>query len=600
MPDSHIRNFSIIAHIDHGKTTLTDRFLQMTQTVSVREQEERQMDSNPIEKERGITIKLAPVRMKYLYDGDKLPQQEYVLNLIDTPGHVDFGYEVSRSLAACEGALLVVDATQGIQAQTLSNYEKAKALGLKIIPVLNKIDLPSSDVESVTLDLMEMFGIDESEIISVSAKSGKNVDQLFRAVVERIPAAPAEPEKPLRALVFTSLYDQHKGVIAYVRVVDGVLRKDNLTMFASGRSFLPIEIGFFTPEMKPVSEIKAGEVGYVATGLKDVAGVRVGDTITQKSAVSQITPLPGYQEPKPMVYMDFYPIEGDDFVLLQDAMSKLVLHDAALQYTATHSVALGNGLRVGFLGILHNEIVKERLEREFNLELITTSPSVTYQVELTSQEVIEIHNAAECPDPSVMKQVLEPMTQTTIFTPKQYYGNVVMLSEESRGKLIEVQDIGHRVRIVYRIPLAELITNFHDKLKSVSSGFASMEYEVVEFQPEDIVKLDVIIQGERIEALSQMVVRDQAEFIGRKLVKKLKEVIPRQNFEIPIQAALGGKIISRETVKAFRKDVTAKLYGGDITRRKKLLEKQKKGKKRMKEIGKVALNQEAFLAVLER
>lgn len=600
MPDSHIRNFSIIAHIDHGKTTLTDRFLQMTQTVSVREQEERQMDSNPIEKERGITIKLAPVRMKYLHDGDKLSQEEYILNLIDTPGHVDFGYEVSRSLAACEGALLVVDATQGIQAQTLSNYEKAKALGLKIIPVLNKIDLPSSDVESVTLDLMEMFGIDESEIISVSAKSGKNVDQLFRAVVERIPAAPAEPEKPLRALVFTSLYDQHKGVIAYVRVVDGVLRKDNLTMFASGRSFLPIEIGFFTPEMKAVAEIKAGEVGYVATGLKDVAGVRVGDTITQKSAVSQITPLPGYQEPKPMVYMDFYPIEGDDFVLLQDAMSKLVLHDAALQYTATHSVALGNGLRVGFLGILHNEIVKERLEREFNLELITTSPSVTYQVELTSQEVIEIHNAAECPDPSVMKQVLEPMTQTTIFTPKQYYGNVVMLSEESRGKLIEVQDIGHRVRIVYRIPLAELITNFHDKLKSVSSGFASMEYEVVEFQPEDIVKLDVIIQGERIEALSQMVVRDQAEFIGRKLVKKLKEVIPRQNFEIPIQAALGGKIISRETVKAFRKDVTAKLYGGDITRRKKLLEKQKKGKKRMKEIGKVALNQEAFLAVLER
>lgn len=599
MTDSHIRNFSIIAHIDHGKTTLTDRLLGITNTVTEREQEERMMDSNPIEKERGITIKLAPVRMNYTYQLDDGTSQDYILNLIDTPGHVDFGYEVSRSLAACEGALLVVDATQGIQAQTLSNFEKAKALGLKIIPVLNKIDLPSSDVESVTLDLMEMFGIDEKEIISVSAKSGLNVDLLLRKIVEEIPAPENNPEKPLRALVFTSLYDTHKGMIAYVRVVDGVLKKESLSMFASGRSYSPIELGVFTPSMVPVKELHPGEVGYIATGLKDVIGVRVGDTVIQKFA-QEVLPLPGYQEPKPMVFMDFYPIDGDDYVLLQDAMGKLVLHDSALQYEPTHSVALGNGLRVGFLGILHNEIVKERLEQEYNLELITTSPSVTYQVKLTSGETIEIHNAGESPDPSVISEILEPMTHTTIFTPRQYYGNVVTLCEESRGKLLEVQDIGSRVRILYEIPLAELIINFHDKLKSVTSGFASMEYEVTSFQSEDIVKLDIVIQQERIEALSQMVVREQSDFIGRKLVKKLKEVIPRQNFEIPIQAAIGGKIISRETVKAFRKDVTAKLYGGDATRRMKLLEKQKKGKKRMKEIGKVSLNQEAFLAVLER
>lgn len=595
MPQSHIRNFSIIAHIDHGKTTLTDRLLHATGTVSERELEERMMDSNPIEKERGITIKLAPVRMSYTASNGKL----YQLNLIDTPGHVDFGYEVSRSLAACEGALLVVDATQGIQAQTLSNYEKAKQLGLTIIPVLNKIDLPSADVETIILDLMEMLHIQESDVVLVSAKTGLHIDQLLEAIVHRIPPPQGNPDSPSRALIFTSKYDQHKGVIAYSRVVDGELTKEMLQCMATDKTTLPVEIGIFSPHMQPVASLKTGEVGYVATGFKDVTSVRVGDTITATSRLAT-EPLPGYKEPKPMVYMDFYPIDGDDYVLLQDAMAKLVLDDSALKYSATHSVALGNGLRVGFLGILHNEIVKERLEREFDLELITTSPSVTYQVELTTAERKEIHNSADFPDPSLIKTIFEPMTRMTIFTPKEYYGNILVLTEEYRGVLLEVQNIGERVQMVYSLPLAELIINFHDQLKSASQGFASMEYEISDFVPVNAVKLDILIQGEHIEALSQIVVKEKAEAAGRKLVKKLKEVVPKQSFEVPIQAAIGGKIIARETIKGYRKDVTAKLYGGDVTRRKKLLEKQKKGKKRMKEIGKVTLNQEAFLAVLER
>lgn len=592
----NFRNFSIIAHIDHGKTTLTDRLLRMTNTVSERQLEERMMDSNPIEKERGITIKLAPVRMNYTSKSG----EEYVLNLIDTPGHVDFGYEVSRSLAACEGALLVIDATQGIQAQTVSNFDKAKALGLTIIPVLNKVDLPSADVEAVMLDMMDMMGVNEEDVVSVSAKTGLHVDVLLEKIIERIPAPIGNPDAPLRTLTFTSKYDQHKGVVAYVRVIDGVLKKEQLTAMATQTSFLPIELGVFSPEMVPRNSLTVGEVGYIATGLKEVYGIRVGDTITQKSAIDTVEQLDGYKEPRPMVYMDFYPIDGDDYTLLQDAMGKLALHDAALQYSATHSTALGNGLRVGFLGILHNEIVKERLEREFDLELITTSPSVTYQMKLKTGEVKEIHNASEYPDPSIVEELLEPMTKTSIFTPKEYYGNVLALADDSRGVLKHVTNIGNRVQMEYELPMAELIINFHDRLKSVSSGYASLEYELDHFQKVNAVKLDVVIQGDHIEALSQIVVKDKAEMIGRKLVKKLKEVVPKQSFEVPIQAAIGGKIIARETVKAYRKDVTAGMYGGDITRRKKLLEKQKKGKKRMKEIGKVTLNQEAFLAVLER
>jgi GTP-binding protein LepA len=588
---SSIRNFSIIAHIDHGKTTLTDRLLELTETVSQREFTERLMDSNPIEKERGITIKLAPVRMEH---------QGHILNLIDTPGHVDFGYEVSRSLAACEGALLVVDATQGVQAQTLSNYEKARELGLDILPVINKIDLPSADVDAVMLELMEIFGIDEKKILAVSAKTGKNVESLLAAVIEHIKPPQGDEEKPLRALVFTSQFDQHKGVIAYVRVVDGVMDSRKLQLMATQANFLPVEMGFFTPQMTPTDRLVAGEVGYICTGLKDVSLVTVGDTITTVSDADKVKRLPGYKEPLPMVYMEFYPIDGDDFVLLQDAMGKLALHDAALRFGGTHSPALGNGLRVGFLGILHAEIVRERLEREFDLELIATSPSVTYEVKKTDGTEILVKTPADMPDPATIVQIREPMTHAIIFTPKNYLGGVMQLAEEHRGSLISMTDVGTRVRIEYTLPLAEIIVHFHDQLKSVSSGFASLEYELTEFVSVDAVKLNIILQHELIDALSVIVVRDDAERIGRLLVKKLKEVVPRQLFEVPIQAAIGGKVVARETVKAYRKDVTAKLYGGDATRRQKLLKKQAKGKKRMKEIGKVQLNQEAFMAVLER
>lgn len=596
MDQTQIRNFSIIAHIDHGKTTLTDRLLHQTGTISVRDVRERIMDSNPIEQERGITIKLAPVRMYYSVNG-----QEYMLNLIDTPGHVDFGYEVSRSLAACEGALLVVDATQGVQAQTLSNYEKARALGLKIIPVLNKIDLPNSDVEAATLDLMEMCQVEEDEIISVSAKTGQNIELLLQTIIDTVPAPQGDAQKPLRALIFSSQYSQHKGVISYVRVVDGVLTKEAMVAMATKVGFTPVEIGIFNPEMSPVTQLQNGQVGYIASGMKEVGALRVGDTLTLRGKNDEVQALPGYLEPMPMVYMDFYPIDGDDFMALQDAMAKLAMHDAALQYTPTHSLALGNGLRVGFLGILHNEIVRERLEREFNLELIATSPSVPYKILLKNEKTPrEVHTAAEFPDPSLIAEIHEPMTSCTILTPKEYYGAVVQLCEDFRGKLESVTDLGNRVKIAYTIPLAELIVSMHDMLKSASSGFASLEYELVGFEAVDAVKLDIMIQHEPIEALSQVVVKERVEMVGKRLVKKLKEVVPRQQFEIPIQAAVGGKIIARETIKAYRKDVTAKLYGGDITRRKKLLEKQKKGKKRMKEIGRVSLNQEAFMAVLER
>lgn len=585
-----IRNFSIIAHIDHGKTTLTDQLLRKTGTVTEREMEERMMDSNPIEKERGITIKLAPVRMQY---------GEYELNLIDTPGHVDFGYEVSRSLAACEGALLVVDATQGIQAQTLSNFEKARALGLTIIPVINKIDLPAADPDRVALDIIETFGIEEQMIVKVSAKTGINMDGLLDAIVRFVPPPQGSDEDPLQVLVFTSLYHPHKGVIAYVRVVSGVLRREKLHSMNTSVDFLPIELGTFGPAMTPVSELRAGEVGYIASGLKDVKMLRVGDTITTTQNGSSL-PLPGYKEPQPMVYMEFYPMDGDDYALLVDAMGKLSLHDAALQYQATHSHALGNGLRVGFLGILHATIVQERLENEYGLELIATSPSVRYKIKMRNGQEIEIHTPIEYPDPAGIVTVLEPITLAAIFTPKEYLGAVMRLCEAHRATLEGMEEHGMRVKVTYLLPLSELIVNFHDELKSISSGFASLEYEMFDFQEVDAVKLDVLVHFEKVEALSQIVVRSQADHIGRKLVKKLKEVIPRQNFEIAIQAAIGGKVVAREDISGYRKDVTAGMYGGDQTRKDKLLKKQVKGKKRMKEFGKVSLPQEAFLAVLER
>ncbi len=588
---SQFRNFSIIAHIDHGKTTLTDRFLRRTHAVTDFQFRERFMDSNPIEQERGITIKLAPVRMEY---------NGYFLNLIDTPGHVDFGYEVSRSLAACEGALLLVDATQGVQAQTLSNFEKAKALNLKIIPVLNKIDLPNAEMEQVSLEMMEAFGFNESDIMLVSGKTGLGVDELLDKIISTIPAPVGDASLPLQALVFTSHYDEHKGVVAYVRVVQGTLRRQDLILLATQTLFTPAEIGIFQPHETPVEVLKAGEVGYIATGLKDASLIKVGDTVAEYAHRSKTAQLPGYTVPSPMVYMELFPIDGQDFNALKDAMGKLHLHDSSLVYASTHSKALGNGLRVGFLGRLHADIVKERLDREFGLDLIATAPSVPYKILTNQGEWFTLTTPGQMPDLSFVKEIHEPMTESSLFLPKKYLGAIMQLCQDHRGVLDSIQDIGTRVKVTYRLPLAELITAFHDQMQSVSSGFASLEYKVTDFALIDAVKLSVLVNKEEIEALSVIVVRDEAEEVGKQLVKKLKEVIPRQLFEIPIQAAIGGTVVARETIKAYRKDVTAKLYGGDVTRRQKLLKKQAKGKKKMKQIGKVELNQEAFLAVLER
>ena len=609
MPDhqlSSIRNFSIIAHIDHGKTTLTDSFLRLTKTVSQLKFHERMMDSNPIEQEKGVTIKLAPVRMKYELDG-----QEYILNLIDTPGHVDFGYEVNRSLAACEGALLLIDATQGIQAQTLANYQKAKELGLKIIPVINKIDLPSANVDQTILEILEFFGdlnIDEKDILTVSAKTGIGVGKVLEKIIKEIPAPKLAltqekseriDDDKLRALIITSKFDNHQGAVAYVRIVTGTAKRETLHLISSETSFQPIEIGFFTPEKNKQSELKTGEVGYISTGLKDISLLKVGDTITTSKDKDKVSLLPGYKEPTPMVFMELYPIDNKDFAPLKDAMAKLTLHDSALNYQATHSVALGNGLRVGFLGIFHAEIVRERLRREFDLNLIATAPSVTYQIVKSNEEVIEIHNPSELPDPSQITEIKEPIANLTIFTPDNYVSSVMKLCQEKRAVLKDSSGTGNRNRLDYRMPLAELITDFHDRLKSITSGFASMEYKLSDYQSVDAIRIDILVNKEVVEALSFITVKDNAEAKGRAIVKKLKDVIPRQLFEIPIQAAIGGKVIARETVKAFRKDVTAKLYGGDRTRRMKLLKKQSEGKKKMKQIGKVELNQDAFLAVLE-
>jgi GTP-binding protein LepA len=597
-----IRNFSIIAHIDHGKTTLTDAFLRVTKSVSDLDFHERMMDSNPIEQEKGVTIKLAPVRMLYQHE-----DSEYILNLIDTPGHVDFGYEVDRSLAACEGALLLIDATQGVQAQTLANYQKAKNLNLKIIPVINKIDLPSANVEQCILEIMEFFELDESEVLLVSAKTGQGVEQVLQKIIKEVPPPTAkliqeeqeQNDEQLRALIITSKFDNHQGAIAYVRIVNGEIRRQDLYMSFSKTKFLPVELGIFTPVKEKRDALRAGEVGYLATGLKDISLLKVGDTITSFEDRENIAVLPGYKEPTPMVFMEIYPVDSKDFANLKDAMAKLTMHDSALQYQSTHSIALGNGLRVGFLGIFHAEIVRERLTREFDLNLIATAPSVTYQVLLTNNQTIEIHSPAEMPDLSRVRQIAEPIARLSIFCPETYVSAVMKLAQNKRAILENSLGTGNRTRLEYLIPLAELITDFHDKLKSVTSGFASMEYLLLDFRPVDAVKVEILVNKESVEALSFITVADNVEAKARSIVKKLKEVIPRQLFEIPIQASIGAKVISRETIKAFRKDVTAKLYGGDVTRRMKLLKKQSEGKKKMKQIGRVELNQDAFLAVLE-
>ena len=591
-----IRNFSIIAHIDHGKTTLTDCFLRLTNAI--KQDAVRVMDSNPIEKERGITIKLAPVRLKYIDSDTKL---EYCLNLIDTPGHVDFSYEVSRSLAACEGVVLVIDATQGLQAQTLSHYNLAHKLGLTIIPVVNKIDLPSADVEKTILEVMDLTGLPEDAIISVSAKTGKNIEAVLRAVVEKVPAPPVNHQPYGKALLISSHFDQHRGAVALVRVFEGSFRAgDSIRMIGSKSMFQLSEVGVFNPEMEPQKLLESGEVGYCITGLKDVRGLLVGDTLSNAPQKESIQPLAGYHAPTPMVYLEIYPIESDEFEILRESLEKLVLRDAALQYFPTHSNALGSGFRVGFLGILHAEIVLERLKREYGVELIATSPSVHYKVQLQDESWIMVTAASQFPDPSQVKQVLEPIAEATIITPAEYQHESLDLVRRNRGEFSSVEPIGSQQMLRVIIPLAELITDFHDKLKSATSGYASLDYVVGGYEPAQVQKVAILLNKDPIEVLSFLTVEQLAETRARKMVEKLKEVLPRQMFEVAIQAAIGGRIIARETLKAYRKDVTAKLYGGDVTRRKKLLAKQAKGKKRMKQFGSIRIDQQTFLQLLKQ
>ena len=595
MTQAHIRNFSIIAHIDHGKSTLADRLLELTGTISERERTEQVLDSMELEREKGVTIKASAVRMDYTaQDG-----QRYVLNLIDTPGHVDFGYEVSRALAACEGALLVVDATQGVEAQTIANLYLALDADLEIIPVVNKIDLPSARPDEVAQEVAELLGVDPDEVLRISAKEGTHVDQVLEAVVQRIPPPEGDPDAPLRALIFDSHYDPYKGVVAYVRIVDGVVRpNDELTLMAGGARFKPVEIGVFRPDMQPVAELRAGEVGYIATGLKTVQEARVGDTITHARQPAA-APLPGYRHPKPVVFAGIYPVESDDYEALRDALAKLQLNDAALVYQPEHSHALGFGFRAGFLGMFHMEIVQERLEREYDLDIVVTAPSVEYEVVLKNGEVIRIDSPAELPPPEQVEEIREPWVALQVYTPTEFYGQVMELVTQRRG-VFKGQEYPTPDRVVldFEMPLAELIVDFFDQLKSRTRGYASMDYQFIGYRPGDLVKLEVLVNKEPVDALATIVHREEAYRRGQRLVSKLKELIPRQLFTVPIQAAANGRVISRANVKALRKDVLAKCYGGDVTRKRKLLEKQKKGKKRLKMVGKVEIPQEAFLAVL--
>ncbi len=592
----HIRNFSIIAHVDHGKSTLADRLLELTGTVNPREMHEQVLDSMDLERERGVTIKASPVRMVYTAADGKT----YELNLIDTPGHVDFTYEVSRALAACEGAILVVDASQGIEAQTLANLFMALEHDLEIVPVVNKIDLPAARPDEVAEEVAHLLGIDPDEVLRVSAKEGIHVDQVLEAVVQRIPPPSGNPDAPLRALIFDSQYDPYKGVVASVRVVDGVLRRgDLLRMMSTGADFEPIEVGIFAPEMRPTGELRAGEVGYVATGLKSVRDARVGDTITLADQPAP-EPLPGYKRLKPMVFAGIYPVESDDYNALRDALEKLQLNDAALVFEPEVSQALGFGFRAGFLGMFHMEIVQERLEREYGLDVLFTAPSVAYKVVTTSGEEIVIHSPAQLPEPTKIEKILEPWVRLEIYTPTDYIGPLMDLVMKRRG-IFKRQDYvdQRRVILVYEIPLSEILVDFYNELKARSRGYASMDYEFLEYRPGDLVKLDILVAGQPVDALSIIVHRDDAYRKGQKLVSKMKEVIPRQLFDVPIQAAIGKKVISRANVKALRKDVLAKCYGGDVTRKRKLLEKQKRGKKRLKMVGHVEIPQEAFMSVLK-
>ena len=593
---AHIRNFCIIAHIDHGKSTLADRLLEYTGTVSKRELIEQTLDQMELEREKGITIKAQAVRMLYT----ALDNEQYELNLIDTPGHVDFTYEVSRSLAACEGALLVIDATQGIEAQTLANLYLALEADLNIIPVINKIDLPSAEPERVKQEVEDVIGLPQEECILASAKEGTGTQDILEAIVHRVPPPKGNLHQPLRALVFDSHYDAYKGVIAYVRIVDGELHEgERIAMVATGSTTEILEAGYFHPRLVSSSTLSAGEVGYIATGFKNVKDCRVGDTVTTQNALGIVEALSGYKPAKPMVFAGIYPVEGNEYPLLRDALDRLKLNDASLFYEPETSTALGFGFRCGFLGLLHMEIIQERIEREYNLDILATAPSVEYYVTKTNGEILKVDNPSQVPDAGEIEKIEEPWMDISIFTPTRYIGTIMDLVTTRRGTFKEMKYIeAERVLLNYQIPLAELITDFYDQLKSRTQGYASLDYSFGNYHESDLVKLDILVNGIPVDALSLILHRDKAYVQGRLLVERLRRLIPRQLFEVPVQAAIGSRIIARETVKAVRKDVLAKCYGGDITRKRKLLEKQKEGKKRLKMVGNVEIPQEAFMAIL--
>jgi GTP-binding protein LepA len=592
---SRIRNFSIVAHIDHGKSTLADRLLSLTGTMDAKKAVDQVLDSMDLERERGITIKAHTVRLLYrAKDG-----HVYTLNLIDTPGHVDFSYEVSRALAACEGAILIVDAAQGIEAQTLANFYLASDAGLTIIPVINKIDLPAADVEGTRLAITETLDLDGDEALAISAKHGTGVPEVLEAIVARIPPPKGDPDAPLKALVFDSFYDSYQGVVVYLRVVDGRVSEGMRVLFMSnGQVYQVQQVGVFSPDMRPVEELSAGQVGYITAAIKRVGDAKVGETITEQARPTA-EPFPGYRDAKPMVFAGLYPIEDTDYEALRDALEKLRLNDPAFTYEPETSLALGYGFRCGFLGMLHMEIVQERLEREFDLSLIVTAPSVQYRVLTTAGELLEIDNPSKLPTPDKIEEMEEPYVTSSIYVPTEFMTAIYKLAQEKRGEHRSLEYIGKRVHIRFDFPLSEIVVDFYDRLKSISKGYASFDYELSDFRASDLVKLDILLNGDPVDALSVIVHRDKAYERGKALVEKLRGVIPRQMYEVAIQAAIGSRVIARETVKAMGKNVTAKCYGGDITRKRKLLEKQKEGKKRMKQVGKVEVPQEAFLTVLK-
>lgn len=592
---SDIRNFCIIAHIDHGKSTLADRLLQITGTITEREMQEQMLDDMDLERERGITIKSHAIKLNYVRpNGEK-----HFFNLIDTPGHVDFAYEVSRALKACEGAILVVDATQGIEAQTISNLYQAIEQGLEIIPVLNKIDLPSSDPEGVGQQVVDLIGCKMEEILHVSGKTGEGVPELLEAIVERVPAPKEEVDKPLRALIFDSIFNTYRGSVAYVRVIEGVLRKgERFRFMANDMEYNAEDVGYLRMSYEPTQELRAGDVGYVIGSVKSLQDVRVGDTITHVKNGATV-PIPGYQEAKPMVFSGIFPTQSEDFEDLRSALEKLQLNDASLTYEPETSKALGFGFRAGFLGLLHMEIVQERLDREFDIDIITTVPNVQYEVELEDKSKIRVDNPSQMPEVGEISTIYEPYIKANIITPAEYIGPIMKLCQERRGIYVNQMFMqNNRVEITYELPMAEVVFDFYDRLKSGTRGYASLDYEFIEYRPGQLVRLDILLNGDQVDALSSISHRDKAYYQGRKVCAKLKELIPRQQFEVAVQAAIGSRIIARDSVRALRKDVTAKCYGGDISRKRKLLEKQKEGKKRMKQVGAVEIPQEAFLAVL--